>query len=124
MEKAGVQGWAEADWLGPALFAGRGATAGNDHDRRQCRERRHGSGEQCIGFQDQDDVKTAEVAVMIVADDGAGRSTANAAHAFDPFFTKARGQGGTWLGHAIARSLIEGAGGSIALTPRRAALHL
>jgi len=56
-------------------------------------------------------------AVIEVADDGPGLSTANAARAFDPFFTTAREQGGTGLGLAIARSLVEGAGGSMALIP-------
>ncbi len=56
-------------------------------------------------------------AVMVVADDGPGLSSANAARAFDPFFTTARECGGTGLGLAIARSLVESAGGSIALLP-------
>ncbi|WP_338664358.1 HAMP domain-containing sensor histidine kinase [Pararoseomonas sp. SCSIO 73927] len=54
-------------------------------------------------------------AVMTVSDDGPGLSPANAARAFDPFFTTARERGGTGLGLAIARSLVEGAGGRIEL---------
>ncbi|MBO1077848.1 sensor histidine kinase [Roseomonas haemaphysalidis] len=58
---------------------------------------------------------TGGTAVVLLADDGPGISPANAVRAFDPFFTTARGQGGTGLGLAIARSLLEGAGGGIAL---------
>ena len=56
-------------------------------------------------------------AVMTVADDGPGFSPANARRAFDPFFTTARERGGTGLGLAIARSLVEGAGGTLELVP-------
>jgi signal transduction histidine kinase len=52
---------------------------------------------------------------MAVADDGPGLSPANAARAFDPFFTTGRERGGTGLGLPIARSLVERAGGRIAL---------
>lgn len=55
------------------------------------------------------------MAEMTVADDGPGFSPANAARAFDPFFTTARERGGTGLGLAIARALVEGAGGRISL---------
>ncbi|MCR0984446.1 sensor histidine kinase [Roseomonas populi] len=59
----------------------------------------------------------ATTATMTVSDDGPGLSPANAARAFDPFFTTAREKGGTGLGLAIARSLVEGAGGRIELLP-------
>lgn len=55
--------------------------------------------------------------LLRLADDGPGLSAANAARAFDPFFTTARASGGTGLGLAIARGLVEGAGGSIVLEP-------
>lgn len=58
-------------------------------------------------------------AVMLIADDGPGLSAANAARAFDPFFTTAREQGGTGLGLAIARSLVTGAGGTLNLVSPR-----
>jgi signal transduction histidine kinase len=54
---------------------------------------------------------------ITVADDGPGIPEAHAARIFDPFFTTARAQGGTGLGLAIARSLVTGAGGSLALAP-------
>ncbi|WP_426956851.1 sensor histidine kinase [Muricoccus radiodurans] len=56
-------------------------------------------------------------AVIQVEDEGPGISASNAARIFDPFFTTARGAGGTGLGLAIARSLLEGAGGTIELVP-------
>ncbi len=61
--------------------------------------------------------READRAVMLVADDGPGLSPANAARAFDPFFTTARERGGTGLGLAIARSLVAGAGGTLSLAP-------
>ncbi len=59
----------------------------------------------------------ATAATIVVADDGPGLSPANAARAFDPFFTTARATGGTGLGLPIARSLAEGAGGTVSLVP-------
>ena len=66
------------------------------------------------------------MAEMTVVDDGPGFSSANAARAFDPFFTTARERGGTGLGLAIARALVEGAGGCITLIPseRGAAIRI
>ncbi len=54
---------------------------------------------------------------IMIADDGPGIPAAHAARIFDPFFTTARAQGGTGLGLAIARSLVLGAGGSMAMAP-------
>jgi signal transduction histidine kinase len=61
--------------------------------------------------------READRAVILVSDDGPGLSPANAARAFDPFFTTARERGGTGLGLAIARSLVAGAGGTLNLAP-------
>ncbi len=50
-----------------------------------------------------------------ICDDGNGISKANSAKIFDPFFTTRRGQGGTGIGLAIVRSLLENHHGSIVL---------
>jgi signal transduction histidine kinase len=56
-------------------------------------------------------------AVIDVADDGAGISSANAQRIFEPFFTTARQQGNTGLGLSIIRSLLVAHRGDIALVP-------
>lgn len=56
-------------------------------------------------------------ATIRVADDGAGVSAANRDKIFDPFFTTRRSDGGTGMGLAICRALIEAHGGAIALSP-------
>jgi len=56
-------------------------------------------------------------AEIVVADDGAGITAANAAKVFTPFFTTARERGGSGLGLSIVRSLLEAHGGSIRLAP-------
>jgi signal transduction histidine kinase len=50
---------------------------------------------------------------LIVADTGAGIDTANLSRVFDPYFTTKRG--GTGLGLPIAKNIIEGLGGTIAV---------
>ncbi|WP_241656643.1 sensor histidine kinase [Sphingomonas oligophenolica] len=50
-----------------------------------------------------------------VGDDGPGVAPADRERLFEPFFTTRRATGGTGLGLAIARSLIEGAGGTLTL---------
>lgn len=52
-----------------------------------------------------------------VADDGPGISPGNAPRVFDPFFTTRRGQGGTGMGLAIVRNLLEAHGGAITVAP-------
>lgn len=50
-----------------------------------------------------------------IADDGPGISPANRERVFQPFFTTARERGGTGLGLALVRSLVNAHGGSIQL---------
>lgn len=53
--------------------------------------------------------------VIQVWDDGPGVSEANRARIFEPFFTTARDAGGTGLGLAVVRSLLNAHGGSIVI---------
>ena len=52
---------------------------------------------------------------LTVTDNGSGISSANRGRVFDPFFTTRQEDGGTGIGLAICRSLVQGAGGGIEL---------
>jgi signal transduction histidine kinase len=56
-----------------------------------------------------------ETVCVIVQDDGSGVSRANRAKIFDSFFTTRRESGGTGMGLAIVRAMLEAHGGSIEL---------
>ena len=51
---------------------------------------------------------------LTIADRGAGIDPQTLAHVFDPYFTTKRG--GTGLGLPIAKNIIEGLGGTIAVS--------
>jgi signal transduction histidine kinase len=51
---------------------------------------------------------------IIVADRGVGVAPADVAHIFDPYFTTKRG--GTGLGLPIAKNIVEGLGGTLAVS--------
>jgi len=57
----------------------------------------------------------ADAARIIVEDDGAGISPGNRERVFDPFFTTRRSDGGTGMGLAIVRSMLEAHHGAIRL---------
>ena len=56
---------------------------------------------------------------LMVADNGAGVSPANAEYIFEAFFTTRRNEGGTGLGLRIVRSLLRAYNGEISLEPAR-----
>lgn len=58
-----------------------------------------------------------DVICLRVADDGPGVPPADRARIFEPFFTTRRATGGSGLGLPIVRSLLDAAGGEIALVP-------
>ncbi|MBH1974309.1 MAG: HAMP domain-containing histidine kinase, partial [Rhodobacteraceae bacterium] len=53
--------------------------------------------------------------VLLVRDDGRGISAGNAARVFDPFFTTRRDVGGTGMGLAIVRNILQAHQGEISL---------
>jgi signal transduction histidine kinase len=55
--------------------------------------------------------------LLTVADNGPGISPGNRARVFEPFFTTGRATGGTGMGLAIARAVMEAHGHEIALLP-------
>jgi signal transduction histidine kinase len=57
---------------------------------------------------------TGDRITIIVADRGVGVAPADVAHIFDPYFTTKRG--GTGLGLPIAKNIIEGLGGALAVS--------
>ncbi len=65
----------------------------------------HGAGHLCLLVQDGG---------VVLCDDGPGISDGNLPKIFDPFFTTRREAGGTGMGLAIVRRMIDAHGGSIA----------
>ena len=57
------------------------------------------------------------ICIIKISDNGPGISTANAQSIFEPFFTTARDQGGSGLGLAVTRSLLNAHRGIIKLVP-------
>lgn len=55
-----------------------------------------------------------------IQDDGSGISEGNQSRIFEPFFTTRRETGGTGMGLAIVKTLVEASGGSIAYAPSQA----
>lgn len=62
-----------------------------------------------------DAARAAAALRVVVADDGDGVSPANRDRVFDSFFTTRRDSGGTGMGLAIVRAMLEAHGGSIRL---------
>jgi signal transduction histidine kinase len=58
--------------------------------------------------------RAGDRAAIVIADRGAGIDSAHLSHIFDPYFTTKRG--GTGLGLPIAKNIVEGLGGTIAVS--------
>ncbi|TDR89835.1 sensor histidine kinase [Enterovirga rhinocerotis] len=71
---------------------------------------RHGAGTLTLSAR-----RDAAGLALLVRDDGGGIAPGNRARIFDTFFTTRREEGGTGMGLAIVRSLVERHGGTIAL---------
>ncbi|MDF1669312.1 MAG: HAMP domain-containing sensor histidine kinase [Roseovarius sp.] len=54
---------------------------------------------------------------MVIQDNGPGIAAGNRDRVFDPFFTTRRSAGGTGMGLAIVRSMLQAVGGKITLEP-------
>jgi two-component system, OmpR family, sensor histidine kinase CreC len=63
--------------------------------------------------------REGEALSISVEDDGPGVSEGNRSRVFDPFFTTRRAEGGTGMGLAIVRAILEAHGGAIALVESR-----
>lgn len=63
---------------------------------------------------------TAGTLTLVIHDDGAGVSEGDAVRIFDPFFTTRRAEGGTGMGLAIVRAMLEANGGTVAFVPSAA----
>jgi two-component system cell cycle sensor histidine kinase/response regulator CckA len=73
---------------------------------------RHGAGSVCITAE-----ATVDTVDITVEDDGPGIPSALADRIFEPFFTTKEAGSGSGLGLSIVRTLVEDAGGEIALRP-------
>jgi signal transduction histidine kinase len=81
--------------------------------------RRHGGPEVAVRLRAMANARAGREGVAIeVADDGRGIPEADQGRVFEPFFTTAQERGGSGLGLAVVRSLVEAHGGSIALRSR------
>ncbi len=65
-----------------------------------------------------------DAVAIVVVDNGEGISPGNRNRVFDPFFTTRRDAGGTGMGLAIVRSLIEAHGGTVSLGAAAAGTRL
>jgi signal transduction histidine kinase len=63
------------------------------------------------------DTPEARMFEMVICDDGPGISPGNRDKVFRPFFTTARGSGGSGLGLSIVQALLHAHGGSVSLEP-------